>query len=217
MKKFMLMSTVIALFLLMACGGGGDTGSTTAKGEAKVVAEFIDDLVKDGDLNAAFNLLTGEEKAFLGEMPGFYDFLTGKENENVAEEMLLMRFLVEEITPIPSNVLSYQIGDPVGEGDTLTVPVTLSYPKDDFESMIKENMDPELYDRMENLDQEDISLAEKKKVVAQAMGEFRKIVKGKKYEMDTNTQDITIVKEDGKWKVSLFSTGLMNLLGGGGF
>ena len=217
MKKILILSAIFALFLVIACGGGGETGATMAKGEARVVAEFLDDIAKKGDLNSAFNLLIGEEKAILGEMPGFYDFLTGKEDETVAEEMIYMRTLIQEITPIPTNVLSYKIGDPVGEGDTMTVPVTFSYPKEDFEQFVKDNMDKDLFDRMDNLDKEDMPLSEKKALIKKAMNEFRRVVKGKTFEMDSMTQEVTIIKNEGKWKISLFSTGLMNMFGGGGF
>ena len=164
MKRFIIIAAILSLVMFIACGGGNG-GATKAKGEAKVVANFMDSALKKGDLSAAFNMLCDADKAMLGMMPGLKDFIEGKNNADAPEEMRLMRVLLKEIVPVPENLISYEFGEPIGEGDTIMVPVTFMFPKEDLEDFAKKHMDEELIEKMDNLDQLDIPFSEKEKII----------------------------------------------------
>ena len=211
-RKFIALSVALVLLLALACGGGG--GETQAKGEAKHVAQFLDNIFKKGDLNAAYQMMASEERAMMGMIPGFYDFITGKDNDTMSEEMRLMRVMYEELIPIPENLIKYEIGEPVGEGDTLTVPITFSVPKEDMEDFFKARIDQETFDKMENLDELDAPFEEKTKIIKDAIGQAKSAIEGETFEMETNTNNITLIKKEGEWKISFLQSGLMDNFGG---
>lgn len=211
MKRYVFFAVVILMALMIACGGGSSDGATKAKGEAIIVASFLDALTQKGDLNAAYNLLCGMDKMFLGEKQGFYDFMTGKETEAVPEKWRLMRYMISEMVPIPSNVFSYEVGDPVGAGDSLIIPVTLIVPKDNIWKYIEEKMDKDLYKRWENLEQEDISYAAKKQVAKEAFKNIKDILKDADFEMESQSVEFPMIKENGKYKISLLESSIMNM------
>jgi hypothetical protein len=213
-KRFIIVAVILSLAMFVACGGGNGGGGTKAKGEAKVVAKFFDSALKKGDLSAAFDMLCVSDQAMMGMMPGLKDFLAGKDNAETPEEMKLMRVLLKELVPVPENLISYELGEPIGEGDTMMVPVTFMFPTEDIEDFAKANMDEELIDQMDNLDQMDVSFSEKEKIIKKAIGQFKSAIKGKTFERESNTQNMTLIKEDGKWKISILASGLMNAFGG---
>lgn len=213
-RKFVILGLILLMAFIAACGGGDGGGSTKAKGEAKYVAEFLDDIFQKGDLGAAYELLSGGDRAMLGMMPGFYDFITGKDTENVPDDMKLMRVVINEFTPVPSNLIHYEIGEPKGMGDTIMVPVTFFVPKENMEDFFKANIDPEMYDQLENMEDSDMTYDQKKELITKAAQEVKDAIKGKTFEMDSSTNDLTLVKEDGKWKLSIIGSGLMNAFGG---
>jgi len=214
-KKFIIFAAILSLVMFAACGGGnGDGGATKAKGEAKVVAKFFDSALKKGDLNAAFNMLSAADQAMMGMMPGLKDFLEGKDSPDTPEEMRLMRVMLKEVVPVPDNLISYEFGDPVGEGDTLMIPVTFMYPVEDMEDFTEKYIDKDLLDKIEDLDQLDIPFNEKTKLIKKAVGQFKSGIKGKTFERESDTQNMTLIKENGEWKLSIIASGLMNSLGG---
>lgn len=215
MKKIIALLLVFTVAAFVACGGGGS--ETQAKGEAKIVAKFMDNIAKKGDLTAAFDMLHSTDKAMLGMMPGFYDFITGKETEAVSEDMLLARVAIEELTPLPEKLIKYSLGDPQGEGDTLRVPVQITVPKQGPEELSEKYLDPELLDQLENMEQSDMSFDEKKALIKKAISQFKDGLEGDSFETEDNEFDMTLIKENGEYKISILAGGLMDMLGGGGF
>ena len=211
MKKGIILALAVALIMMVACGGESDQGG--AKGKAQVAVSLFDNLMQKGDLKAAYDMLAAGDRAMMGMIPGFYDFLTGKDSEAVPEEMKIFRVVLEEITPIPDNVISYSFGEPEGEGDTLMVPFTISYPVEDMEDFVKEHLGEELSEKMDNMDDSDMSYDDKVKLIKEAMGKLRNAVKGQTFERKTVDDKLMLVKEDGKWKVSLLASALMDAFG----
>jgi hypothetical protein len=211
-KKGIILALAVALIMMVACGGESDQGGAT--GKAQVAQSLFDNLMQKGDLKAAYDMLAAGDRAMMGMIPGFYDFLTGKDSEAVPEEMKIFRVVLEEITPIPDNVISYSFGEPEGEGDTLMVPFTISYPVEDMEDFVKEQLGEELSEKMDNMDDSDMSYEEKVALIKEAMGKLRSAVKGKTFERETVEDQLMLVKEDGKWKVSILASALMNSFGG---
>lgn len=212
-RKYIIFALIFVMAMTAACGGGGDS-TTQAKGEAKHVATFLDDIFQKGDLNGAYEMLSGADRAMLGMMPGFYDFITGKETDAMPEELQIAQVAFKEFTPVPSNLIHYEIGDPEGTGDTVMVPVTFYVPKQNMEDFFKDKIDPDLYDQLENMDQSDMTLDQKKELIVKAAKEAKAAIKGKTFEMDSNTNKVTLIKEDGKWKLSIIASGFMNAMGG---
>ena len=206
MKKVITCALLMALFLTIACGGG--SGRDGATGEARVAASFLDNIVQKGDLKKAYDMLAAGDRAMLGMIPGFYDFITGKQSESMEIEMRLFRVFIKEATPIPDNVLNYSFDKPVGEGDTLMVPFTISYPED-FEDFIKENLGEELFDKMDNLPDLDLTFEAKAEVIKQAMSKLRSSVRGKKLALESFEDELMLIKENGDWKISLIASSLM--------
>jgi hypothetical protein len=128
----------------------------------------------------------------------------------MSEEMRLMRVMYEELIPIPENLINYEIGEPVGEGDTLSVPITFSVPKEDMEDFFKARIDQETFDKMENLDELDAPFEEKRKIIKDAIGQAKSAIEGETFEMETNTNNITLIKKEGEWKISFLQSGLMD-------
>lgn len=214
MRKYLVFALIFAIAITAACGGGNSGSTTQAKGEAKHVATFLDDIFQKGDLNGAYEMLSGGDRAMLGMMPGFYDFITGKESDAVPEELQIVRVVIKEFTPVPSNLIRYEIGDPEGTGDTVLVPVTFYVPKENMEDFFKDKIDPDVYAQLEDMDNSDMTLDQKKELIVKAAKEAKAAIKGKTFEMDSNTNKITLIKEDGKWKLSIIASGFMNALGG---
>jgi len=93
------------------------------------------------------------------------------------------------------------------------VPVTFMVPDQDMEAFARENIGEELFDKMDGLDQSDLSLAEKKQVVHEAMLKFRSAVKGKSFPLKSQEQSFTLIKDNGSWRISIVAAGFANMLG----
>jgi hypothetical protein len=211
-RKSLIFGLIFILALSAACGGGGEKNQV--RSESKQVNMFLDDIVQRGDLSAAFEKMTGPDRAGLGTLPGFYDFITGKESEAMSEEFIIAQVAVREFTPVPENLFRYEVGEPEGQGDTVMVPVTFYVPSEDMETFFKENIDPDLYDQLDNMDNAGLTLEQKKELITRGAKEVRDAIKGKTFEMDVNTNRFMVVREDGKWKVSFLGSGLMGTFGG---
>ncbi len=211
-KKGIILALAVALIMMVACGGKSDQGGP--KGKAQIAEGFFDNLMQKGDLKAAYDELAAGDRAMMGMIPGFYDFLTGKDSEAVPEDMKIFKVVLQEVTPIPDNVISYSFGEPEGEGDTLMVPFTISYPVEDMEAFMKEHLGEELSEKMDNMDNSDMPYEEKVKLIKEAMGKLRSAVKGKTFERETVEDKLMLIKEDGEWKVSILASALMNSFGG---
>jgi len=211
-KKGIILALAVAIIMMVACGG--ESGQGGAKGKAQVAESLFDNLMQKGDLKAAYDMLAAGDRAMMGMIPGFYDFLTGKDSEAVPEEMKIFRVVLEEVTPIPENVISYSFGEPEGEGDTLMVPFSISYPVEDMEDFVEEHLGEELSEKLDNMENSDMPFDDKVKLIKEAMGKLRKAVKGKTFERETVDDKLMLVKEDGKWKVSILASALMDAFGG---
>ncbi len=196
---------------ILACGGGDQD---SAAGEARIVQQFLDNILQDGDLSESFAMLVSEERMAVGMHEGFYDLVTGKDDENVSEDVRLWRVKIDAIVPVPDNVLSYEVGDATGEGDTLAVPVTFSIATDNLDNFLLMNIDPETYEKMERLDSLDMPIAEKKEIVRNVISQAKSAIDGRTFEMETKTVNFNLIKQDGAWKVSFLQTGLLNALSG---
>ncbi|MBD3381624.1 MAG: hypothetical protein GF404_05435 [candidate division Zixibacteria bacterium] len=200
MRKLMAVGLLIIMALLVACGGDSGSGAT---GEAKVVDDFMISLVEKGDLKSAYDKLANEDRMMMGMIPGFYDVITGKADESVPEEVRLMQVMLKEIVPIPKNVFDYKLGDPQGEGDTLKVPIDFIYPRENMEEVANKYIDKETQDKLENIDQLDMTFEEKKAMVKDALGKVMKGIRSETFEMDTTSEVITLVKQDDGWRISI--------------
>lgn len=209
MRKCIFIFGALVLISILACGGGEQT---SVAGEAAIVQQFLDNIFQEGDLNESWAMLVGDERMAIGREEGFYDLITGRDDQNVSEDIRLWRVRVNEIVPVPDNVLSYKIGNTVGEGDTLTIPVTFSVAADNLDDFLLMNIDPETYEKMDRLDSQDIPIEEKKEIVREVIHQAKSAVKGKKFEMTTRTVDFKLIKQDGEWKVSFMRTGLLGAL-----
>ncbi|HEQ99051.1 MAG TPA: hypothetical protein ENO22_06900 [candidate division Zixibacteria bacterium] len=211
MRNYIVILVVLALMPILACGGGDQNG---AAGEARIVQQFLDNILQEGDLSEPFAMLVSEERMAVGMHEGFYDLVTGKDDENVSEDVRLWRVKIDAIVPVPENVLSYEVGDATGEGDTLDVPVTFSIATDNLDDFLLMNIDPETYEKMNRLDSLDMPFEEKKQIIRDVISQAKSAVKGKTFEMETKTVDFYLIKQDGAWKVSFLRTGLLNALSG---
>jgi len=196
-KEIFAVIAAAVLILFVACGSGDEKAETTQK--------FMDSILKEGDLNTAYGLLSAGDKAMLAMVPGLKDFLAGKYNDEMPEEMKLVSSLLDELTPIPENLLRYEIGQAYGSSDTAYVPVTFSVIKDDPEEVIRGNIDEDLRTRLDLLEDgfEELTFDEKKAIISQAIDSFKKNIQGKSFAMESQTQEFTLIKENGKWRVSL--------------
>ncbi len=197
MKKYCAVFSAALLALFIACGSGDDKAETAQK--------FMDSIAKEGDLLGAYNLLSAGDRAMLGMFPGVSELLAGKFNEDMPEEIKLLQYFLSDITPIPENLLNYKIGKPYGSGDTAYVPITVSIIKDDPENIIKDNIDPEIRDRLDKLGNgfEELSYDDKTMLIAAMIASFKRHIKDKTFAMESQTQEITLIKEGGKWRISL--------------
>ncbi len=202
-----LMKSIVLGFLLLftlsvACSLSKEEAE--AREAARQVRVFFDNILQKGDLKTAYGMLSADTRVTWLMYGGEYynSIVTAvirDDSETLPDNVKLIREAVAEFTPVPMNLIRYEIGNPKYFNDSAIVPITFcvaSVPELDqlFDSFIE---------MVENNNFNDMTYNMKKETIVWTAQKIKSAVKDKTFEMQVKARDITLIKENGKWKLSL--------------
>jgi hypothetical protein len=196
-----LFNLLLALSVI-GCSGGDKDSLETPQG---VVNNFIDRILDDGDLKAAFELLSEEDRKVIISDQQIHDFIQGKAPAEFEEHSDLLNQMLPDLLAMVQKLIKINARKGNIKDGYTEVGLEISYPSDYMTlSFIGMGIYNNAMQKLQGVNLEELTKEEREKIIWSIKNDLEKAVESintDKY--STYIFPVKVVDENGVWRINL--------------
>ena len=202
-KMALILFVAVLLAGIMACSGGKNkTDLNTPEG---VVNSFVENILEEGDLLAAFDLLAEADRTAIMQNEMARKYITGESDSMITKYQDFYQQMMPDILDAAGKLVKVHARSPKIRDDVTEVGLEISYPSD-YMSLYFAGMSlmSNVSNKMDNRKFEQLSSEEQEKLLWSIKNDFKKTVDNLQIDKySTYIFPLKVVEEDGNWRINL--------------
>jgi len=202
-KAILILFVAVFMSGIMACSGNkNNTDLNTPEG---VVNSFVKHILEEGDLLAAYDLLTEADRAAITQNEMARKYITGESDSLVAKYKDFYQQMIPDILAVANKLVKIHARSPKIRDDFTEIGLEISYPSD-YMTLYFAGMSliSNVSNKMDNRKFEELSSEEQEKLLWSIKNDFKKTVDNLQIDKySTYIFPLKVVEEDGNWRINL--------------